>query len=287
MSEAVFGGSDPATLGRGRALALSYSDRRGEGEPVVFVHGVGHDRSVWAGVIGALPPSLRAISLDLRGHGASPWSLDGDYDLVSHARDLARLFDDLGIERAHLVAHSLGGNVATLFAAAHPERLRSLVLVDTGPALDAAAVAHVADEVGDVLRSYASVGEYRARLARMHPNAAGAILDGLAATGLVRRLDGRFEPALDPGVLGTEDDPADLDGIAEDLWSALRSVACPVLVVRGGQSAVLGASVAEAMLDAVPPSSRLVTLDGAGHAVMIDDAPGLVSSIRDFVASPS
>lgn len=267
------------------ALALAWSDPRGAGVPVVFVHGVAHNRAVWEAIAEALPADLRPISLDLRGHGESPWSMRGDYALRSHARDLGRLLDDLGIARAHLVAHSLGGNVATLFASAHPERVRSLVLVDTGPALDLTAVARVADEVGSILRSYASVAEYRERLARMHPNGDAAVLDRLATTGVVRRLDGRFEPAFDPGVLGSEDVATDLDTVADELWSALRSVACPVLLVRGGQSAVLDESVAAAMTEVLAAPCGLVTLPESGHSVMLDDGSGLAAAVCDFLAS--
>lgn len=269
---------------RPEALDLAVSDPRGEGIPIVFVHGFSHNRSVWQSLANDLAPGWRPILPDLRGHGESPWSLAGDYDLHDYASDLPRLLDRLGVERVHLVGHSLGGNVSTLFASAWPERVASLVLVDTGPELEAAGSQHIAGEVETVLRSFASTFEYRAQLAAIHPNGDAAVLDVLASTGLVKRIDGRFEPALDPGVLGDADVEVDMEAIESELWIALESIRCPVLVVRGALTAILSPPVAQRMVDEVLADGRLVTLSNAGHAVMIDDGPGLGSAIGDFLA---
>jgi len=267
-----------------RALALAVSDPRKSGVPVLFVHGIAHNRSVWEKLAAGLPDAVRPISVDLRGHGESPWSIERDYDLRDYALDLSRVLDDLTIERAHVVAHSLGGNAATLFASAAPERVRSLVLVDTGPVLDIGGVAHVADEVESVLRSYTSVAEYRRRLSLMHPIGDPEILDRLAATILVERLDGRFELTLDPAVLGSATEGANLATLERELWAALASLSCPVLLARGGISAILDEKVAREMVEEVIPDARLVTLSEAGHSVMIDAAEGLAAALREFLS---
>lgn len=266
-----------------RALALARSDSRASGIPVLFVHGIAHNRSVWERVSKDLPAAFRPVSVDLRGHGESPWSIERDYDLRDYAKDLSKVLDDLSIERAHVVAHSLGGNVATLFAASAPERVASLVLVDTGPVLDVDGVAHVADEVENVLRTYASVTEFRRRLSQMHPMGDPEILDRLATTSLVQRLDGRFELALDPAVLGSATDVVDRNALERELWAALGSLACPVLLVRGGISAILGEKVAREMVDEVISHASLVTLPKAGHSVMIDAAAEFAEALHEFL----
>jgi pimeloyl-ACP methyl ester carboxylesterase len=230
-----------------------------------------------------LPEGFRPISIDLRGHGESPWSIEAHYDLRDYAADLSALLDELRIGRAYIVAHSLGGNVATLFAAAHPERVLSLVLVDTGPALDATATVHIADEIGSALRSYASIAEFREQLGMIHSSGEPEILDRLAGASVVSRMDGRFEPALDPGVLGSAVQSTDLAALERDLWSALGSISCPVLVVRGGVSAILSEKIAKEMVAEVLADGRLVTLPDAGHAIMIDDGPGLTAVILAFL----
>ena len=266
-----------------RSLPLVYSDPRESGTPILFVHGISHNRSVWEKLVGELPQGLRPISMDLRGHGESPWSINANYDLQDYAADLPALLDHLEINRTYVVAHSLGGNIATLFASAHPERVLALVLVDTGPSLDTTGTVHIADEIGSALRSYSSIAEFREQLGSIHPNGDSEILDRLAGASVVARMDGRFELALDPGVLGAAVESPDLVALERDLWCALGALSAPVLVVRGGVSAILSEKVANEMVDEVLIDGCLITLPDAGHAIMIDDGPGLVAAIRDFM----
>jgi len=191
--------------GAKQAERLAYSDPRGSGRPVIFVHGFGHNRSVWQKVAGELPDGLRPISVDLRGHGESPWSPGGAYDLVDYASDLPLLLDALDLERAVVVGHSLGGNVSTLFAAAESSRVEALVLVDTGPALEIGGLSHVVEEVGNATRTYRSIADFEAQLRGIHPSGDLEVVSELARTGLVQRVDGLFEVGIDPGVLAKSD----------------------------------------------------------------------------------
>lgn len=266
-------------------LPLACSDPRGAGLPVLFVHGFGHNRAVWEKLAGGLPDGYRPISVDLRGHGESPWSPGGEYDLTCYAADLEALVSRLGLERLHVVAHSLGGTIATLYAVDASAEILSLTLVDTGPALEASGSNHVVDEVENALRSFATVAEYRAWLSTIHPMGDPELLDRLAETGVVRRVDGRFEPALDPGVLGDGAPPEALAERTRGLWRALGALACPVLLVRGGLSAILSEKVAHEMVDEVLRDGRLVTLPRAGHGIMLDDGEGLARELGTFLAA--
>jgi pimeloyl-ACP methyl ester carboxylesterase len=268
-----------------KPIPLAFTDERGRGRPVLLVHGFSHNRSVWTQLAHALSEGLRPIAVDLRGHGQSPWSPEGDYDVRDYALDLPATLDAIGLERAVVVAHSLGGNAATFFAAQAPERVESLVLLDTGPTLSFGAMVHIARDAGEAFQSYDSVEEFRERLAMTHPMGDAELIAGMAGAGLVRRLDGRYEPAMDPGVMAGSAEQADLDALERDLWDALARVACPTLVVRGGLSAVLDETVAHRMVDGVLERGRLETLEGAGHGVMLDDAPGLLRCIEGFLAA--
>ena len=264
-------------------LPLAFSDPRGAGIPVLFVHGFGHNRAVWSKLARSLPERFRPISVDLRGHAGSPWSPAGEYDLPCYAVDLSALVDALELPCLHVVAHSLGGNVATLFAAGAGPKILSLTLVDTGPSLDASGSEHVLEEVDDALRSFGSLAEYRAWLATLHPAGDAELLDRLAESGIVRRLDGRFEPALDPGVLGEGGTSESLADTTRALWQALGALECPVLVVRGGSSAILSEKVADEMVREVLRDGRLVTLPRAGHGIMLDDPEGLAAALGGFL----
>lgn len=102
----------------------------GEGPAVFLIHGVGARRQSWDGVIERLAPHFRCISYDLRGHGESEGG-DRPIGLGEFVADLEALRAELGIERAHVVGHSLGGMIAPAYARAHPARVRSLGLLST------------------------------------------------------------------------------------------------------------------------------------------------------------
>lgn len=266
-------------------VELAVTDSRGEGVPVVFVHGFSNDRCVWDELARALPERFRPICYDLRGHGDSGWSVDCRYHPLDHARDLGEIFDALALERAVLIGHSMGGNIATLFASRRVARVRAAVLVDTGPALGQDAWRRASGDVSEQARAYESVGEYRKLLGLAYPLAAPEALDRLARTSLVQRRDGRFEPKLDPALLellGSEEQLRETEAM---LWDALAKLRCPVLVARGERSAMLPEPVARKMVDSVLADARLVQIPNAGHAVAFDNGPALQAEIEAFLAA--
>ena len=121
----------PATLSCGRVgtVQIPQLGRRAP-DDVVMVHGLGANLGFWyAGAVEHFRRFGRVTLFDLPGHGDSEMPETG-YSPRALAGVLEELFEHLGIERAHLVAHSFGGSVALAFAIAHPERVKSLVLAD-------------------------------------------------------------------------------------------------------------------------------------------------------------
>ena len=103
-----------------------------EATPVVFVHGNGSSATFWEETMLALPDGYRGVALDLRGYGdTEPLPVDATLGLGDMVADLHALAEALGLDRFHLVGHSMGGGIAMKYAIAHPERLQSLTLVDT------------------------------------------------------------------------------------------------------------------------------------------------------------
>src|SRR5713101_2339334 len=100
----------------------------GEATPVLLVHGFGADLNSWMFTQPALAEGRRAVALDLPGHGGSTKVLDGA-DESTFAAVIDRALAALGIERCHLVGHSMGGGIALNFAAWQPERVASLTLI--------------------------------------------------------------------------------------------------------------------------------------------------------------
>ncbi|HEY2671265.1 MAG TPA: alpha/beta hydrolase [Rugosimonospora sp.] len=106
----------------------------GTGPTVLAVHGITANALAWAPVAEALAGRVSLVAPDLRGRAASR-DLPGPYGMAAHADDLVAVLDFLGIERAPLVGHSMGGFVAALAALRHPDRVSSVLLVDGGVAL--------------------------------------------------------------------------------------------------------------------------------------------------------
>ena len=107
---------------------VRYIDQ-GEGPPVVFLHGFGSSIENWAPVLPELVDSHRVIALDLKGFG---WSgrPEGDYSPPAQSALVFELLDELGVERAAVVAHSWGSSVALQMAMRRPDRVRRLALYD-------------------------------------------------------------------------------------------------------------------------------------------------------------
>ena len=117
-------------------LELAYSEL-GSGLPLVLLHGFPLHREIWDDVKTTLASEARVILPDLRGHGASP--LGGATSTMEEmAADVAALLDGLGIERAALAGHSMGGYVALAFARIFPLRVLALSLVASHPLADGA-----------------------------------------------------------------------------------------------------------------------------------------------------
>lgn len=120
----------------------------GEGPAILLIHGIGDSSATWADLIPRLARHHTVIAPDLLGHGASD-KPRADYSVPAYANGIRDLMGVLGIERATLVGHSLGGGVAMQFAYQYPERTDRLILVSAGG---------VGREVNPVLRAVSLPG---------------------------------------------------------------------------------------------------------------------------------
>ena len=100
----------------------------GDGPVTLLIHGLGGFAESWRGTIAALEPHARTIALDLPGFGQSS-KPRRPYTLAFFAQAVEGLLEELGVERARLVGHSLGAGVALAFALRHPERVERLALI--------------------------------------------------------------------------------------------------------------------------------------------------------------
>jgi pimeloyl-ACP methyl ester carboxylesterase len=113
-------------------VSIHYVDR-GQGPPLVLIHGLGGSICNFRYNIPVLSQHLRVVALDLKGFGYSERPATGDYSLTAQARLVGELMDRLGIPRAAVLGHSMGGAIALRLAATWPEKVDRLILVGSAP----------------------------------------------------------------------------------------------------------------------------------------------------------
>jgi pimeloyl-ACP methyl ester carboxylesterase len=104
---------------------------RGEGEPIIFLHGFPTSSHLWRDVVPLLPPGRRAVVVDLLGYGRSDRPLGRDLSIKGHAERVVALMDALRITYAAIVGHDVGGGIAQYLAIKHPTRVARLCLIDS------------------------------------------------------------------------------------------------------------------------------------------------------------
>ena len=116
---------------KGDGIEINLAIWEGAGKPILCVHGITANCRCWDVMAAALTPEYRLIAMDLRGRGQSDKPSKG-YSLAHHLRDIQSIFDDIGMDRAAVMGHSLGAFIALAFGAQYPDRVDSLILVDGG-----------------------------------------------------------------------------------------------------------------------------------------------------------
>jgi 3-oxoadipate enol-lactonase len=109
-----------------------YYESRGDGEPLLLIHGLGSSTRDWEHQVEYFARRYQVIVFDARGHGRSG-KPSGPYSMALFATDTARLLQALDVYPAHVVGLSMGGMIAFELALSHPELVKSLVIVNSGP----------------------------------------------------------------------------------------------------------------------------------------------------------
>ena len=256
-------------------LRLHYVEWGNEGAPpLVLLHGLTSHARSWDHLARALCDRFRIVALDQRGHGDSAWPADHSYRTEDYVADLAAFVEAPGFARFALVGLSMGAHNAIAFAAAHPRRVTHLVAIDIPPMFNRPP--QPAD--GQPPRVFASVEEAFQHARSLNPRPREDVQRERVRWGLKERTDGRFELKYDP------DAPRHWQ--PADLWQALPQIPCPTLIIRGAESQVLSAEVAERMAAAFP-KARLETVEGSGHPVPLDRPEDLERLVREFLLVPA
>ncbi|WP_197502836.1 MULTISPECIES: alpha/beta fold hydrolase [unclassified Mycobacterium] len=266
------------------------ADRLGDprARAVVFLHGGGQTRRSWGKAAAAVARrGWQAVTVDLRGHGESDWSRDGDYRVVSFAGDVAQVLRTLPPQPV-LVGASLGGFTAMLLAGElSPGIASAVVLVDIVPDMDQSGADRVHAFMSDKVESgFASLDEVADAIAEYNPHRPRPTdLQGLATN--LRRRGGRWFWHWDPQFIsGTAAFPpfevTDPDRMHAAVEVILRG-GVPMLLIRGQMSDLVPQERAEEFL-ARFPQVEFTDVRGAGHMVAGDRNDIFAGAVLDFLA---
>ena len=256
------------------------------GRPVMLAHGGGQTRHAWQACGKRLGQNgYYTLAVDLRGHGESDWSPDGDYRMERFAEDLLDIADGFS-EPPVLVGASLGGISGMIaqgeYAQAGRRGFAALVLVDITPQMNMEGVQKILGFMSSNLEEgFASLEEAANAISRYMPNRPRPKdLSGLAKN-LRLKEDGRYYWHWDPRfITGTQRPQGSRE--PERLEMAARSIQIPTLLVRGRNSDLVTVAAAQQFAEIVP-HSEFVDVANAGHMVAGDKNDIFTSAVLDFL----
>ncbi|MFH1183788.1 MAG: alpha/beta hydrolase [Chloroflexota bacterium] len=237
--------------------------RRGQGAPLILIHGYPLDRTIWSKVAELLEDEFDLIIPDLRGFGASD-VMEADRSIIGYASDLAGLMERLKVRKAHIVGHSMGGYVALAFAREFARKTAGLGLIASQVVADSAerkaarqATARqiIEDGIGDVVDGMAP---------KLSPDA--------EVQALVRGVIAQQRP------LGLA---VALDAMAgrPDSTDVLRSFKLPMVIVHGDADELIPVERGREM-KSLQPYAKYLELPGAGHLPMLENPVAVAEALR-------
>lgn len=248
--------------------------RTGCGEPLVLLHGVGLDHTLWDDLAPLLEPDFDVLRYDLLGHGAAP-ALRGPADIQDFIAQLDAELDHAGWQHATVLGYSMGGLIAGAYAAAHPERVSRLVLLNT--------VFRRTDEEAAAVRARLDAA------ATQDPEAA-------AKVSLTRWFTPAFQAArparvaqIEQRLLGNDRQSFlsayALFALGDPLLAqAAPDIACPVLVMTGEHDVGSNPRMTRDLARALPRACARVA-PGQRHMLPVEEPGTVAAALRSFVSA--
>ncbi len=246
---------------------LYYQDSGGSTPAVIFSHGFCLDHSMWDAQVAALSGAFRCITWDERGHGMS--DCRGPFDFYDSASDLVGLLDHLGVEKASLVGLSQGGFLSQRAAVGYPDRVASLVLVDTGARLFPPEVIEGYRQMQDAWLAEGPVGEIAGGMAGL---LFGPDYDSSAWIGKWQSKPPEDLREAWKTVIGRD-----------EFLHRLAEIRCPSLVVHGSLDQAFDMGVAEEMRQALANCQGLVVIEGGYHVPPVTHPDAVSAALAEFL----
>jgi 3-oxoadipate enol-lactonase len=254
-----------------------YYKEAGEGAPVILIHGGFLDQRMWDGQVPVFARSYRVVRYDVRSHGKS----HSEEVPFSDVSDLSILMDSLSIDRANIVGLSLGGRIALDFALAHPERVRSLVLV--GPGVSGFPYDEGSPELAkylEELKEASDRGDFEGMIEVFRrywcdgPKRTPEEVDPEVRSKVLEMLSGSLERWMRSPLEQAPDPPA---------YDRVADVEAATLIIVGTVDMPIVHRVA-AYLEANIPGARRVDIPGVAHMVNMEAPERFNEVVLEFLA---
>jgi pimeloyl-ACP methyl ester carboxylesterase len=257
-------------------LRLHVRDSGPRGAPaVLLLHGFGSSLHTWEPWAQVLAADRRVIRFDLPGSGLTGADPTGDYSDPRSVQVIAALMDTLGLQRASVVGHSMGGRIAWRFAAEHPDRVDKLVLVAPDGFASPGFEYGKAPDVGVTVRMMRYVLPRPVLTMGLKP----AYADPATMTD---ELASRYhDMMLAPGVRGAMIERMEQMVLVEPT-PVLRGIQAPTLLLWGDRDAMIPVANAQDYLK-VMPNARLVTLPHTGHLPQEEATAAALAAVQAFL----
>jgi 3-oxoadipate enol-lactonase len=251
--------------------AILHYVESGQGLPLMLLHGFPLSGSIWQRQRESLSERCRVIVPDLRGHGQSP-APAGVYEMGLLARDVLALLDALGIDKAVIMGHSMGGYVTLATWQLAPERFLGLGLIASQAAADTDEGRQNRYKLADKVATAGSQALADVMLPKLF---ALTLASDAPCRTLVHKLILGTRPA---GIIGA------LKGLAlrPDSGPLLPTISVPTLIVAGRQDQIIAPAKAQAMTDLIP-NATLSMIDRAGHMPMLEQPDATTTAMRDYL----
>ncbi len=266
-------------------VRLRYLDWGAAGKtPLVCLHGHTGQARIWDEFAEAASPYYHVLAIDQRGHGESQRA-DTGYARDRFVEDLAAFVDALGLSKFVLAGLSMGGWHSLLYTADHPERVERIIIVDIAPEPSAASSAERGSRPPTPMefRTLDAVVEW----ARQgNPWASDSRLRKDIVDKTRQREDGKWTWKADAVLFNSPLPDMTDPNLIGRYWKAVETIPCPILEVRGSESALVSDKTLERMKE-VGKAFSWVDVAGAGHVVTVDKPQEFIEATRSFLGIPA
>lgn len=248
-------------------------DHGGQGELLVFMHGIGGNRSNWTEQVALFSKDFHTVAWDARGYGDSD-DYDGALDFSDFSRDLVRLLDHFGVDQAHICGLSMGGRIAQDFYALFPERVKTLTLVATFSGFDNFSLQEKQQFI-DLRKKPLLEGKEPKDIA---PIVAKTLIGPHSGPEKYQRLVRSMEALHKDSYIKTVEATTMYDRSLN-----LKNIAVPTKLIYGENDSLTGPTLGEEMAAQIPDADYTL-IPRSGHLINMEEPELFNACLEEFLA---